>query len=559
MGHRRGHKHVGHKRGRHSQVETVSSDVEDSNAVQAAADSNVAAVAAVAAAVVDDSDIRCNDETIVTITGDKQEQLIALQKVRAIAQWDQSYLEKNFKEPIHIAVREKLETGEVPPYFHTLCRKANERLFYHTKFYYVKEKTGNSAMSEERVPIKIRLSTKAVQVGVALCKIEGRIPSFYRLDSYLKGFFCEDNVMARESVIDAQHTDTWNFDEAYTKIVTNLVNTPAKMVGHNIEVTPLEAAFQLDMKSGNKLITRSLSRGVVAHCFRYSKFEDNHAIVGNPGIGKSWTLIYALQQALLYENACVLFCFQKKSNALMCIRKNNHIYVWYNKSKNFKNDCDSNLFQNQNVLVLLDPREAKKGGASYTEGARRLIFAASNNVSHFSASPEKVTPNFAANLNPFLDEELQIALKYMSPPNVVFSNEEIESMMQRAKMVGNLPRYLFSAERSSILKAKIEKIVDQLNKKKIAKLFVWDGINTVKTADSLPGAILAVGATMNEVDDGTVDVGYDGNVNVDYGTRKISFLSKLALKKIIEAHRRDHAQSGNDKSCYCHCCRLLLL
>jgi hypothetical protein len=163
-------------------------------------------------------------------------------------------------------------------------------------------------------------------------------------------------------------------------------------------------------------------------------------------------------------------------------------------------------------------------------------------------------------LNPFLDEELQIALKYMSPPNVMFSNEEIESMMQRAKIVGNVPRYLFSDRRSSILKAKIEKFVDQLNKKMIAKLFHWDGINTVKTADSLPGAILAVGATMNEVDDGTVDVGYDGNVNVDYGTRKISYLSKLALKKIKEAHRRDnHAQSFNDESCYCHCCRLLLL
>ena len=102
----------------------------------------------------------------------------------------------------------------------------------------------------------------------------------------------------------------------------------------------------VDRDGGHKLITRRLSRG--------------DAITGNPGIGKSWTLIYALQQTLLYENACVLLCFQKDGTAIVCIRRNNKIYAWQNTNELWKRECLSNLFKNSNVLVLLDPRKSVK-------------------------------------------------------------------------------------------------------------------------------------------------------------------------------------------------------
>jgi hypothetical protein len=96
--------------------------------------------------------------------------------------------------------------------------------------------------------------------------------------------------------------------------VTDLVNTPAVMVGHDLEVTALPSEFPVDLLNGRNLITRSLSRGVVADCFEHSKPGSVHSIVGAPGIGKSWNLIYALQQALLFENVCVIFFFEKKWN-----------------------------------------------------------------------------------------------------------------------------------------------------------------------------------------------------------------------------------------------------
>jgi hypothetical protein len=43
--------------------------------------------------------------------------------------------------------------------------------------------------------------------------------------------------------------------------------------------------------------------------------KDTSAIVGCPGIGKSWQLeIYALQQALLYDGANVVLCVGKEEN-----------------------------------------------------------------------------------------------------------------------------------------------------------------------------------------------------------------------------------------------------
>jgi predicted NACHT family NTPase len=91
------------------------------------------------------------------------------------------------------------------------------------------------------------------------------------------------------------------------------------MAGEDIEVTKLSNVFLVDQKSGVNLITRRLSRGVVADCFKLSESCSNYAIVGSPGIGKSWTLLYALQQALLSNNACVVIWFPKEGVANTCI------------------------------------------------------------------------------------------------------------------------------------------------------------------------------------------------------------------------------------------------
>jgi hypothetical protein len=234
-------------------------------------------------------------------------QLIETQKKLAIELWEQSFQLGNFDETVYTQVLEQLKNGFVPPYFHTLCRKPKERLFFpRTKFDREEEDSGDALTKIELVtgtnPIYIELSTKPVQVGEATLKGEenrGRIPLNEEDDSYLSGFFCSKTENARDEVLDEAMPMTWTFNKQYTKIVTDLINTPSTMVGHNIEVTHLESPFYLDGDSGNNLISRSMSRGIVADCFSRSKKSSNHAIVGNPGIGKSWTHIYIATSAFI--------------------------------------------------------------------------------------------------------------------------------------------------------------------------------------------------------------------------------------------------------------------
>jgi hypothetical protein len=201
-----------------------------------------------------------------------------------------------------------------------------------------------------------------VQVGQG-SSLESSGKAIWRKDkfSYLDAFFDKDE-QAIMNVWDILLEKNWEFDEGITKTATDLVNSSAKMVGHDLEDTKLQNEFLVDMLYGKNLITRSVSRGVAADCFERSEKRHNYAIVGSWGIGKSWSLIYALQQALLYENSCVLFCFQKDEVYWVCIQKEHHIYSWRMEIKYLERFCSS-LFHNSNVLVLLDPREAGEGGA----------------------------------------------------------------------------------------------------------------------------------------------------------------------------------------------------
>ena len=130
--------------------------------------------------------------------------------------------------------------------------------------------------------------------------------------SYLTAFF-ETNTSTGNTVPNykvADYSFTWKFDQKHTKYITALVKDPSHMAGEDIEVTKLMHPISIDKLNGKNLITRRLSRGVVADCLALSKKGSTYAISGSPGIGKSWTLIYTLQQALLYENICVLLRFR---------------------------------------------------------------------------------------------------------------------------------------------------------------------------------------------------------------------------------------------------------
>ncbi len=175
------------------------------------------------------------------------------------------------------------------------------------------------------------------------------------------------------------------------------------------------------------------------------------AITGSPGIGKSWTLFYALQQALLYDGARVLFFFQKQNSASLYLRKNNKMYAWtVLTTQTFAGGA---LFRRSDDLVLLDPREAKEGGAKFDIVEQKLLFAASNNEAHFTNSAEKEYGSIFFYLGPPLDRELDVMLGVISPS---LTSDVIKT---RKEDVGNLIRYISNEKRYEVRVKATEKAV----------------------------------------------------------------------------------------------------
>ena len=191
------------------------------------------------------------------------------------------------------------------------------------------------------------------------------------------------------TIIDNGLGSTWEFDPDQAAFAVELVNTDAEMLGEGIECTTLSLLPITITSSGmkNVLLTRPESRGVVSDIFhRFTKEFDGgsvSAITGSPGIGKSWTLFYALQQALLYDGATVLFFSQKENHVALYLRRSNKIHAWTSESRS---EAQSTLFDRLDVLVSLDPKESDKGSASFIMGKMKLLYAASNNKAHISLS-----------------------------------------------------------------------------------------------------------------------------------------------------------------------------
>jgi hypothetical protein len=159
----------------------------------------------------------------------------------------------------------------------------------------------------------------------------------------------------------------FDYDIEATNVAVHLVNQPATMCGYGVEATHMIGLLDIKreeahVKSWN-LLTHPQSRGSIATCF---DTRDASLMIGSPGIGKSWSLLYALQQALLYNNALVLLYACKNSKTYLFRRQGNKIYAW--KATNNRKAVSS-IMGRHDCLVLYDPAEADKGGADFDEGS----------------------------------------------------------------------------------------------------------------------------------------------------------------------------------------------
>jgi hypothetical protein len=410
------------------------------------------------------------------------------------------------------SVRADLKLGVVPPVYHALVRGCD--------------------------PFGVNRSVSFEEVGPgSVTETTGMGPELVLEGNMWESLFSDDDGAYMNVNDQGVSPARWIFSSTETRHVVELVNAKARMIGEDLEVTEnLPSVFSLEYEKSKAytLFTRCLSRGVAASCFRAGlEAQSPLAITGSPGIGKSWTLLYLLQQALLYDDACVVFFNQHKKRAMLCVRRGKALFVWHTLAPCPAYTC---LFTRDNVLVLLDPNESSNGGADYATCDGKLIYAASNNKEHFKTNAIKNRVPFQY-LSPWTVHELQVALPVMK------EGIEMDVVWEKAKVVGMLPRYFVKEEQVyDERKAKLDVTVSRLQKNdtEVKEILEWSGLDKTEKAApsvSVPGTLFAVHAASIVIEGEPVEPDYDGLTGVAYRDRILHIMSDAVVEKVVKRNR----------------------
>jgi hypothetical protein len=201
-----------------------------------------------------------------------QESAVAVQKERALELWKVVRDAVDIDELVADMVTEKLKNGLVPPVFHAYCALSQRKP--------VTENTmGDADVSKKAIELRADEADVRGEKILGSCPpsanmvTAGKVGVHAMLDGGLTGVdsFFDSSGNARIQVRDSPRRGIWTFDELWTETVCKLLNSDAKMVGADVEVTKVDSDFNMgtvDGMSTTHLITRRLSRGVVAECLK---------------------------------------------------------------------------------------------------------------------------------------------------------------------------------------------------------------------------------------------------------------------------------------------------
>lgn len=374
-----------------------------------------------------------------------------------------------------------------------------------------------------------------------------------------EAFFDSDGNAAATMIEKVPGEPAWEYSEASVDFALQLLNTPADMVEQGIEVTKLpHLALVEEKREETNMVTRPESRGAVASAFaRIAQHSTTSglatAITGAPGIGKSWTLIYALQQALLYMDACVIFFAQKTQSAYLFIRRDDAIYAW----EMTVGEPASLFCQLYQALALLDPIEATEGGAKLPSAVCAILYSASNNEAHFKKRSGKVQEKVERYLGPPSVDQLRVILDHVG-----VDVENKEEAIKRANDVNNLLRYITDVDRYEKRKEDINTALVALEDRNMKAILRAEGRSLLDDEGSIgktvPGTLFLVepkagAASEDDHEDNPRDdlmeldeedgVGgevppctYDGE-GIHYETRVITVATEKVYSKVLSLNR----------------------
>lgn len=425
-----------------------------------------------------------------------------------------------------------LERGVVPPRYHALGLP--KALF------------GKNDVHAQHVP------SSPVQFQVGTVKEDSEFDlNFHAANVGELNLDCMiDHCAGPARILDSQEGDgregdaplaVWQFDSATSQFCVELLQARAVMLGSDLEATKVTAPRgPIDIDPNNPshtLLTRSQSRGVVKNILeligRAEMAEQGLmvAITGLPGIGKSWTLYYALQQILLYDNASVLFVAAEQQSASLILRNGFHIFAWTRQLTGSPNLLGrSRLWDRSDLVVLYDPPST---GAMLPENKPvKLIYTAVNSPDYFKALSGGALDGIAMRfLGPWSLGELRLG--HSTLVGNISKDEQLPlmDMLRRADKVGLLPRYVVYKDKYAERLAELENAIAEQLKDPHNMDDVKSGHNAL-IANEKYGPLFAIVPKIIEVsEENDRDFNYEG---VDWIYSKVYFTmaSKYVNEKI---------------------------
>ena len=424
-----------------------------------------------------------------------------------------------------------LERGIVPPRYHALGLP--KALF------------GKNAVHAQHIP------SPPVQIQVGTVKEDSEFDlNFHAANVGELNLDCMiDHGVGPARILDSQEGEggnadapvaVWQFDAATSHFCVELLQARAVMLGSDLEATKVAAprgAIDIDPDNpSHTLLTRAQSRGVVKNALElFGRAEMAQqgltvAITGLPGIGKSWTLYYALQQILLYDNASVLFVAAEQSSASLILRNGFHIFAWTHQLAGSPLLERSRLWDRSDLVVLYDPPST---GAMLPENKPvKLIYTAANSPDYFKSSSGGELEGIAMRfLGPWSLGELRLGHSTLVGNLGKDEQLPLMDMLRRADKVGYLPRYVVYKGKYAERLAEIENAIAEQLKDPHNVDDVKSGHNAL-IANEKYGPLFAIMPKIIEVsEENDRDFNYEG-VDWIYSKVYLTLASKYVNEKI---------------------------
>ena len=224
----------------------------------------------------------------------------------------------------------------------------------------------------------------------------------------IEGALRKDDTFVKTITDFTEGSTVWSFSKSRSELIKALLEATKVVDKHETGLHYYELDSQhgidRDVEFSPTLITRPHSRGVVDEIEKVWK-EDQPTvsyIVGPPGVGKTRSLQLLLRRFFLSTDrkpaSSMRYYSQKEEVALWILVVDDKLCVYVAPASAPKGlfmteDMRGTMFHRS--VVLLDPKEARKGGAEFViPRSHHLVIACSANENHFPVDQSKVRKLF---------------------------------------------------------------------------------------------------------------------------------------------------------------------